>query len=340
MGSFGKTASRARRIAAALSLGAALLSGSALADPTPEERAAARQMFTEGKELEKQKSWADALEKFRKVGDIKMTPQVRFHIALCEENLGHLVAAINGFELAAEEARSAGPSAAEVADNAPTRAEVLRKRVATLRLQITGKQINSKLVLDGAPLGKAMQDVPIPLDPGSHVLEVQDAAGKSTFRKELTVTEAGSETVPIEFADVEPLPPPTVSATETPPPPPPPRSRTPAYAVGGAGVALLVTSGIFYGLRAGTISEIKGSCKDPVTLTGCDPSKAGLADTGATYGTVSAVTLGVGLAALGTAGVLFFVLGPRKQPAAQQASPPVSLSVAPTGSGLLLKGTF
>lgn len=339
MASTGTTAPRARRIAAALSLGVALLSGSAMADPTPEERAAARQMFTEGKELEKQKSWADALEKFRKVGAIKMTPQVRFHIALCEENVGHLVAAINGFELAAEEARSAGASAAEVADNAPARAEALRKRVAMLRLTISGKQISSKIVLDGSPLGKAAQDVPIPLDPGAHVIEVQDAAGKSTFKKELSVSEAGSESVEITFADVEP--PPAVSSTAPPPPPPlPPRSRTPAYIAGGLGVALIVTSGVFYGLRAGTISELTDSCTDKVALTGCDPSKKGLADTGATYGTVSAVTLGAGLAALGTAGVLFFVLGPRKQPAAQSSAPATSLTVTPTGTGLRLQGTF
>ncbi|MEO7330460.1 MAG: hypothetical protein ABI193_17930 [Minicystis sp.] len=339
MASFGITAPRARQIAAALSLGTALLSGSALADPTPEERAAARQMFTEGKELEKQKSWADALEKFRKVGAIKMTPQVRFHIALCEENVGHLVAAINGFELAAEEARSAGSSAAEVADNAPARAEALRKRVATLRLSISGKQISSKIMLDGSPLGKAAQDVTIPLDPGDHVIEVQDASGKSTFKKDLRVSEAGSESVEITFADVEPVP--SVSASAPPPPPPlPPRSRAPAYIAGGLGVALIVTSGVFYGLRAGTISELTDSCTDKVALTGCDPTKKDLAGTGATYGTVSAVTLGAGLAALGTAGVLFFVLGPRKQPAAPGTDPPVSLGVAPMGTGLRVIGTF
>jgi hypothetical protein len=337
MGRFGTTAPRARRIAAALSLGLALMSGSALADPTPEERAAARQMFTEGKELEKQKNWADALEKFRKVGAIKMTPQVRFHIALCEENVGHLVAAINGFELAAEEARSAGASAAEVAENAPARAEALRKRVAMLRLEITGKQISSKIVLDGAPLGKAAQDVPIPLDPGAHVIEVQDASGKSTFRKELTVSEAASEAVAIEFSDVEAEPLPSVTAP--PPPPPPPRSRAPVYIAGGVGVGLLVASGVFYGLRAGTISEITKTCADQQALTGCDPSKRDLADKGATYGLVSAVTLGAGVAALGTAGVLLAVLGPKKQPTAQ-AKPPVSLQIAPTGPGLVLRGTF
>ncbi len=339
MASFGIKAQPARGIAAALALGVCLLSGSALADPSPEERAAARQMFTEGKELEKQKSWAEALEKFRKVGAIKMTPQVRFHIALCEENVGHLVAAINGFELAAEEARSAGQSAAEVADNAPARAEALRKRVAMLRLSISGKQISSKIVLDGSPLGKAAQDVPIPLDPGDHVIEVQDASGASTFKKELRVAEAGSESVEITFADVEPAP--TTSGSAPPPPPPlPPRSRAPAYIAGGLGVALVITSGVFYGLRAGTISELTDSCTDKVRLTGCDPAKKGLADTGATYGTVSAVTLGAGLAALGTAGVLFFVLGPRKQPAAQSTAPATSLGVAPTGTGLKVIGTF
>ena len=75
---------------------------------TPEELARARQVFNDGKLLEDKQAWDLALERFRAVARVKMTPQVRFHIALCEENLGRLVQAIKGFELAAEEARAAG----------------------------------------------------------------------------------------------------------------------------------------------------------------------------------------------------------------------------------------
>src|ERR1700730_6730668 len=140
-----RTAGWSREVAVALVLGAALAAPTvSFAQATPEELAAARQLFNEGKELEKQKSYEGALEKFKKVAAVKTTPQVRFHIALCEENLGHLVSAMKGFDLAAEDAKQAGAAAVEVATNAPARADALRARIPKLRLDATGKVTTSK----------------------------------------------------------------------------------------------------------------------------------------------------------------------------------------------------
>src|SRR5690606_28697159 len=75
---------------------------------TAEELSEARAAFQRGIELEQAKNWAGALKQFREVGQVKMTPQVRYHIALCEENLGKLVAALGGYELALADAESVG----------------------------------------------------------------------------------------------------------------------------------------------------------------------------------------------------------------------------------------
>ncbi len=336
MGISRRTAAWTRKVAGALVVGAAFAAPTmSFAQATPEELAAARQLFNEGKELEKQKSYEGALEKFKKVAGVKMTPQVRFHIALCEENLGHLVEAINGFDLAADEAKRAGSTAAEVAENAPKRADALRERVPTLQLTVTGKVLTSKILLDAAPVAAAAIGVATPVDPGDHAIEVQDAAGKVTFHKDLKLEERAREHLEVEVNDVEVAPAPTEAP---PPPPPPPRSRAPVFIAGGVGVASLITSGIFYGMRGSTISTVTASCKDQVNLTHCKdtPAARDAIASGQTDATVSAITLGVGLAGLAGAGILWFVTSPKKP-----ADPPkAGVTLVPTGPGFELRGTF
>ncbi len=326
-----------RKIAGALVLGAALAAPAvASAQATPEELAAARQLFNEGKDLEKQKAYASAIEKFKKVAGVKMTPQVRFHIALCEENLGHLVEAINGFELAGEEAKRAGSTATEVAENALKRAEALRGRAPTLRLDLKGKALTSKILLDGAPVAPAQLGVAAPIDPGGHVVEVRDAAGKATFHKDLQLKEKAVERLEIPVNDVERAP----AAADAAPPPPPPaeRSRVPVFVAGGVGVASLIASGVFFGLRAGTISTVAASCADPVNYTGCQstPDVRSAMASRRTYSTITGVTLGVGLAGLGAAGILWLVTSPKKAPAPTKAG----VTLVPTGPGLDVLGVF
>lgn len=327
-----------RKIASALVFGAALAAPTiSFAQASQEELAAARQLFNEGKDLEKRKAYESALEKFKKVAGVKMTPQVRFHIALCEENLGHLVEAINGFALAGEEAKRAGSTAAEVAENAPRRAEALRGRVPTLRLDVTGKVITSKILLDGAPFAASQLGVAVPIDPGEHAVEVQSAAGKATFHKVIKLAEKAAERLAIPVNDVEPASAPAAAAPE-PLPPPTERSRAPVFLAGGVGVASLIASGVFFGLRAGTISTVAASCADPVKYTGCKDTadtRAAMAS-GQTYSTITSVTLGVGLAGLGAAGILWFVTSPKKAAAPTKAG----VMLVPTGPGLDVLGVF
>src|SRR5215213_7178870 len=68
----------------------------------------ARLQFQQATELERAGNWTAALQAFREVGQVRMTPQVRFHIAVCEENLGRLVAALGGYELALADADKVG----------------------------------------------------------------------------------------------------------------------------------------------------------------------------------------------------------------------------------------
>src|SRR5262245_42744549 len=61
----------------------------------------ARERFAQAIALQTAGDWAGALALFKEVLAVKPTPQVRFNIALCEEKLGRLVAAMGDYELAA-----------------------------------------------------------------------------------------------------------------------------------------------------------------------------------------------------------------------------------------------
>jgi hypothetical protein len=306
------------------------------AEPTAEELAAARQLFAEAKELEKKKEWEEALARLRKVAEVKMTPQVRFHIALCEEHVGRLVAAINGFELAAEEARRAGRSAAEVAENAPRRADALRKRVGAVRIEVSGTVRTSRVLIDGKPVAPALFGTEIPLDPGAHTITVENG-GKTTDSREITLAERGRDRVELVIEDPEPPPdpppppPPSASSAPPPPPPPPPPSRVPVFIAGGAGVAALAGAGVFFGLREMRISDVRETCTDKTQTKNCDPDAKGDLDQAKTYTTVAAVLGGVGAAGLATAGVLWFVLSPAND---------TTVRVAPTAGGVQVVGVF
>ena len=91
----------------------------------------ARGKFQQAIELERAGDFAQALRLLREVGQLKMTPQVRYHIALCLDNLGQLVAAVGSYELALADADTVGQSFRETVE----------KNVARLRARIPKLQI-------------------------------------------------------------------------------------------------------------------------------------------------------------------------------------------------------
>src|SRR5450432_3063486 len=90
-------------LAAALSM---LISRAAVADdaPTTAQLNAARALFIAAEKDEDAQRWSEAFEKLQRVAQVKLTPGVRYHLALCEEHLGRLVAALSDYKTAASDA--------------------------------------------------------------------------------------------------------------------------------------------------------------------------------------------------------------------------------------------
>jgi len=310
-------------------------------EPSKEELAAARKLFKEGISLEKEGDWVTALGKFQAVTRVTTTPQVRFHIALCEENLGRWVAAIEGFEQAGQLAEEVGEEAAKVARNAPARAEALRKKIPHITLTLQGQLLTSVVKLDGAPVERGALDSSIPVDVGTHVVSVENG-DEVTFREEITLGERDEQTVRVIVRDAKAD---TDEAVEPPPPPATePPSRMPAVLVAGVGVTSLIVAGAFVGLRQAALGDVEDTCKDPDNLTGCAPSSAERADDGKRAEVLAFVFGGLGVASLATAGVLWFVvLAPEDSspPAGtSRALLPSRLEVGASPTGVLVRGQF
>jgi hypothetical protein len=293
------------------------------ADSAPEVSAdalkRAREQFGQALALQTAGDWAGALALLKDVAAVKSTPQVRFNIALCEEKLGRLVAALGDYELAAADARA--ERAEQVAEEVEARLENLRQRIPKLTVKRGAGAEAAIIAVDGVSVGDQVIGMPMPTDPGPHTVEAK-APGFKPFRKSVRVAEQQSETIEITL-DAEPPPPvalgPAGARSEG-------RSRLPGYVIGGIGVASLGASAVFFGLRAGTISDLDKACPERQ----CQPSSQSDIDAGKMYTTVANVTLAVGVAAVAGGLVLVLTSGPSSEPS-------VALAPAPGGAQLLGK---
>lgn len=339
--------------AAVLAAAVALAPAPARGAPTDEERAAARGIFKEGLELEGKKQWKEALERFTKVAAVIVTPGVRYHLGLCEENLGHWVAALNQYELATQEAKRVLADASSPDDikrdaeaalqRAGGAAATLRERVPHVKIETTGKLSVSRVLLDGAAVSAVLLDA-LPVDPGKHVFVVE-RRGKELDRKELDIAEGETKKLRLAVDDTgheaEPPPPPPEGPTQRAPKPwELSTARIPAVVSVSLGLGALAGTAILWGLREDSILKLLAQCP---SLENCPPELQGLQKDGILYTDAARGLLVGGGAAVVLGTVLWFAVpGTVTQAPAQKATTRLVPLVAPLrGGGFVgLGGTF
>lgn len=278
----------------------------------------ARAQFQQATELEQAGNWTAALQAFREVGQVRMTPQVRFHIALCEENLGRLVAALGGYELALGDADKVGPDfKAEVEQNIAQ----LRARIPKLVIERGSGAAAASIELDGVALGDSSIGVEVPLDPGPHSVTAH-APNHRAFSENIALKAGEKASVTVELAEVasDPLPRFEVKPAERPP------RRVVPFVVGGVGVASLIGSGVLFGLRQSALSDLRAGCG--ADGKHCPQSLQSRYDDLKFYHYGAEVTLGVGIAAL-AAGAALFVFERKAEPRADAG---LTVRVAPSAA--------
>lgn len=275
--------------------------------PTVKELDDARNAFKDGLQLEKDGKFEEALAKFEQTAKVKTTAQVRFHIGLCNEKLGHAVAAIQAYEAAAAQAEADG-NAPEVLKVAPDLALKLREKLPRVTVVFAGSVAES-LSIDGKNVeGASAKEYA--LESGPHV--VIATLGEEKVREEFTVAEGEHKTISLKLGgSVTAAPPEYTHPSETPHDKPPvvetSASTAPVgWVLVGVGAVGLAASAIFYGIRLSTLSDLDTTC-----VNGKCPLGASQPISDAkTFTALSGIALGVGLASVG-AGIYLIVTAKR-----------------------------
>jgi hypothetical protein len=172
------------------------------AEPTKVELAAARDLFSRAERDEEAGRWADALDKLRRTGAVKMTPGIRFHIALCEERMGQLAAALADYTAAADAARNQGNK--DVLDAVSEPLAQIRGRVPTVTLLAPVDVSDATITLDGAPIPGRAVGGPLPVEIGPHTIQAE-APNRVPFSATLNLAEAQTLSVDILLPLSSPL---------------------------------------------------------------------------------------------------------------------------------------
>lgn len=301
-----------RRLAAAgVALTLALGSTGASAQ-SKQELDKARTLFREGVALSAANDWSGALAKFKEVAQVRMTAQVAFNIAECEEHLGKLLAALGNYRLAASEAAAPNANAPEVAKQVDARISALEARIPKVTITRGEGAETASIELDGVELGAAQIGSPIPVDPGPHTV-VAKVNGREGARETVTLAESETKDVPLTIAVVAPPKeePPPVTQPDVLPPPEVPGSKLPGIIVTGLGVASLGAGVVFLVLRQGTIDDLDTLCGGDES---CPPSAESTADDGKLYTGLAEATIAAGVVGVAVGVVLLATSGKKPAP--------------------------
>ena len=250
----------------------------------------------------------------------KLDPAVgtRFNLADCEERRGRVATAWSLFrgvlaELSPDDDRR--PIAEE-------RAKALEPRMPYLTLQRTGDTPPGVRVrVDGVELGEGSFGVALPMDPGSHELQVLVPGESEPRVSSFSLKERERAQLPITIAKV----PVEIAQRDTPLEPEAPVStngnsrRTWAYVAGGVGAA-----GVLFGTVTGIVTLNKkrtadANCSDD--LMRCNSAGVAANESGKTFGTLSGIGFGVGVVGLAAGAYLWLT---SDEPRSAHSSSPFS----------------
>jgi hypothetical protein len=277
----------------------------------------AEAMFRSGRELMAAGNYARACPKFAESNRIDPKLGTLMNLALCHEKTGKTASAWAEYAQAGDIARRMGQAERERV--ARERAKALEPTLSRLIIDAS-EEPGAAVTLDDEPLRSGAFGIPIPLDPGDHVVRAT-AAGKKPFVESFAVQAGASQrTVHIPALAVDDATQGTTARVETTPQQASPvdgatfepapangtgSRRTFAWVLGGAGVAM-VGVGTYFGVRAfSEKSTVENECDRTMR---CTPAGVDAKSALSTSETISTAAILGGVAAIG-AGVYLWVSG-------------------------------
>ncbi|XXY53021.1 tetratricopeptide repeat protein [Sorangium sp. So ce269] len=317
--------------------------------PSAAELASARRLFALGLAAEDQGRWAEALETYERIRKIVVSPSLWYHLGACHEALGHVVEALNAFELALSSATARRELA--LARESRSRIEKLRVRTSQIVLRLPEDAAGVHVEIDGEPINPALVGAAILVTPGERRVVVRAENYEARFEAAVqaetgAVVELRAELGPRRpVASARPLAPARPAPLRAPAPGP----RISPVAVVGAAAALaagaVVTGVIAYDVRQTFLK------RNANPAPGSLDERQALRDRGQALAITSTVLTGAALVAGGFATYLFWPSSsPRAAPAdvaGTQARParapgPTALSpwIGLDGAGVAVRGAL
>lgn len=301
---------------------------------TAQQKQKAQAHFTKAHALFARGGFNQALNEATASWEIVASPNARIMIARCLREEGKLARAYSEYSgtiddagsLARKEARYA-----ETAKAATNERNALEAQVALITVRVAHATEATQLNVGGQPVDPSAWSKPLPEDPGNLDVVLQ-VGGKEVARQSWTLAAGDRKNIDL---DASPPPAPVLEASivtepgarsETDLGPTMPNGRegfrTPAYVLGGVGVAGFIVFAIFGAIDDSTFHGLQSACPGNV----CPPGKASDISTGKTEQTVANAGLAFGVAGIAAGGTLFaFSLGRRSeaQPTGANDSVPV-----------------
>lgn len=231
-------------------------------------KAVAEALFNEGRTLMSEGRYAEAVEKLKASQDLDPGLGTLLNLAECYYRLGRTATAWAQYREAAAVARQTG--AREREELAESKSRELEPNLSKLSIRLApGTHGGLVITRDGEAVRQAEIGVPIPIDPGAHVIEATQP-GKQPWS---TTVELGSN-AETQVVEIPVLADATPGAPTPPNVPPPPAGdsgkstgdggstqQTLGLVAGGVGI-VGVAVGSLFGLRASsTWSDAKKSCE-------------------------------------------------------------------------------
>jgi hypothetical protein len=274
--------------------------GTARAEDAARERERAA-LYQQGVELAAAGNWAQAVDRFRRVVELRPSTKAFYTLGEAQEHVGQLAAAKRSYRASLDSARAG--AAKDIVDLAGQALGKLEGRVPQVTVRLDektaahGGDIHASIDGHGVPIGAAAD-----VDPGDHEVRVE-AAGAAPFLRKVHAVEGQQQDVAatLEWTAVAPppsdAPPPAVQESSA-------VSPIVPLVVGGVGLAVGIT-GLVIRLRGQSDYDTaanrcpSGSCPDQDTAnTGNDARSRMIL--GTTF-------LGVGAAVAAGAAVFWFV---------------------------------
>ena len=287
----------------------------------------ARQHFMRGVKLYEEDDFRSALIEFNRAYELAPNWGVLYNIGQSYYQLRDYA---NGLRTLERYSREGG------AQIAPDRRAQIEKEMAELRgrvahVTLTANAEGAEITLDDASLGKTPLAEPALIGTGRHKLSIVKP-GYVPLTKMVDIAGGDRLTIALDLTELpregEQNPAAAATVAETP-------SHTPAYVVGGIGVAGIVVGSIFGILAIGNKSSLNGECDAAKHCTAGSQSDI---DSFTRNSTISTVGFSVGLVGLAAGTILFLTERPKTEP----TPAPTALRVTPwVGLGSAgVNGTF